>query len=193
MKRNLLAMTLAIGMLVPAAFAQTSSSLYNHAEIGVFANYTRLHNADNSNFYGVGGRLGLNFNPNLQVEAEGAYDLQRNVDAQVNLGNGTFGSERSDLRMAHFLFGPKLQFGSGPIRVFVTAKGGLINFSTDTHFIAQVNNIPTGNTDAVFYPGGGIEFYAGWLGLRFEAGDEIYFDNGANHNLRVTVGPTIRF
>ena len=96
--------------------------------------------------------------------------------------------------MAHFLFGPKLQFGgSGPVRVFVTAKGGLLNFSTDTSFSGQVSNIPVSDTNGVFYPAGGIEFFAGWLGLRFEAGDEMYFDHGANHNLRITAGPQIRF
>jgi hypothetical protein len=45
----------------------------------------------------------------------------------------------------------------------------------------------------VFYPGGGVEFNAGRLGIRVEAGDEIYFDNGANHNFRLTAGPQIRF
>ena len=44
-----------------------------------------------------------------------------------------------------------------------------------------------------FYPGGGIEFFVGWFGMRFEAGDEMFFDNGVNHNLRVTAGPVIRF
>jgi hypothetical protein len=197
MNRNLLRMAAALLLLVPASFAQgrvSSSGTYDHAEVGAFVNYTRLHNAGDTNFYGFGGRLGFNVNPNVQIEAEGAYDFQRNVDAQVNLGNGNFSSERSGLRMTHFLFGPKFQFGgSGPVHVFVTAKGGLLNFSTDTRFSSQVNNIPFGNTNGVFYPGGGIEFFAGWLGMRFEAGDEMYFDHGANHNLRVTVGPTIRF
>jgi hypothetical protein len=51
------------------------------------------------------------------------------------------------------------------------------------------------NTDlnGVFYPGGGIEAFAGILGIRAEAGDEMYFENGANHNLKVTVGPVLRF
>jgi hypothetical protein len=195
MKRNLLGIAMALCVLVPASIAQMrSSSTYNHAEVGAFANYTRLHNAGDTNFYGFGGRLGFNASPHVQLEAEGAYDFERNVDVRVNNGGGSFTSVPSGLRMAHFMFGPKLQFGtSGPVRVFVTAKGGLLNFSTIRSFPGQVNNIPSGNTDGVFYPGGGIEFYAGWLGMRFEAGDEMYFDHGANHNLRVTVGPTIRF
>jgi len=194
MNRNLLGMALALCLLVPASFGQSSSGngKYNHAEVGAFVNYTRLHNANDTNFYGVGGRLGFNLSRNVQLEAEGAYDFQRNVDAQFT--NGGFTTVRSGLRMTHFMFGPKFQFGgSGPVHVFVTAKGGLLNFSTDTKFSSQVNNIPFGDTNGVFYPGGGLEFFAGWLGLRFEAGDEMYFDRGVNHNLRVTAGPTIRF
>jgi hypothetical protein len=154
-------------------------------------NYTLLHNANDTNFFGAGGRLGFNVHHNVQLEAEGAYDFQRFVSAS---SNGGFNSVRSSLRMTHFLFGPKFQVGgSGPVRAFVTAKGGLINFSTDTSFSDQVNNIPLGDTNGVFYPAGGFELFAGWFGMRFEAGDEIYFDRGANNNLRVTVGPVIRF
>ena len=101
---------------------------------------------------------------------------------------------RSGLRMAHFLFGPKVQFGGrSPLRVFATVKGGLINFSNNANFGNQVSGIPSGNTDGVIYPAGGLELFAGWLGMRFEAGDEIYYDHGSHNNLRVTVGPTIRF
>jgi hypothetical protein len=31
------------------------------------------------------------------------------------------------------------------------------------------------------------------VGLRFEMGDEIYFNNGGHNNLRITFGPIIRF
>ena len=47
--------------------------------------------------------------------------------------------------------------------------------------------------NGVFYPGGGIEFFLGPIGIRAEAGDEMYFDRGVNNNLRIAVGPTIRF
>ena len=57
-----------------------------------------------------------------------------------------------------------------------------------------VSSIQNGNTNGVFYPGGGLEFFAGHvLGIRAEVGDEMYFDNGANHNLKVTFGPQFRF
>jgi len=196
MRRKLLGMALALCVLAPASFAQRVSSgpTYDHGEVGAFLNYTRLHNAGDTNFYGLGGRVGFNVHPNVSLEAEGAYDFQRNVDTQVSFTNGTFSSVRSRLRMAHFMFGPKFTVGtSSPVRVFVTAKGGLLNFSTDTNFGNQVTNVPFSDTNGVFYPAGGIEFFAGWFGARFEAGDEMYFDHGANHNLRVTAGPTIRF
>jgi hypothetical protein len=43
------------------------------------------------------------------------------------------------------------------------------------------------------YPGAGVEGFWGPIGLRLEAGDEIYFDNGTRNNLKVTFGPTFRF
>jgi hypothetical protein len=33
----------------------------------------------------------------------------------------------------------------------------------------------------------------GPLGLRLELGDEIYFNDGAHNNLRITFGPIFRF
>jgi len=195
MKRILLGMVLALSMYASAAYAQDT---YNHAEIGAFVNYTRLNAANNTNFYGAGGRIGLNVSSSVQLEAEGAYDFSRDVSFAVSAGpGGSSGSGSvvtSGLRMAHFLAGPKFQFGgSSPIRVFVTVKGGLIDFSSIKSFPGQINTIPSGSTDGVLYPAAGVEFFAGWFGLRFEAGDEIYFDNGANNNLRVTAGPSIRF
>jgi hypothetical protein len=194
MKRMLLGTALALAMLASSAYAQGN---YNHAEIGAFVNYTRLNAADNTNFYGAGGRLGFNLSPGVQIEAEGAYDFSRDVNFSVNTaggGSASGGVVTSGLRMVHFLAGPKFQFGgSGPVHVFVTVKGGLIDFSSIKSFSGQINTIPNGSTNGVLYPAGGIELYAGWLGLRFEAGDEIYFNNGANNNLRVTAGPTIRF
>jgi opacity protein-like surface antigen len=200
MKHNLLGASLAVLLLARALSAQNSypkvssgGNDYNHAEVGAFFNYTRLHNANDTNFYGLGGRIGVNVGRNVALEAEGAYDFSRDLTVSVGSG-GSFSNTTSNLRIAHFMFGPKFQWGSsGPVRVFVTAKGGLINFSTDTNFGSQVVNIPNSATDAVFYPGAGIELFARWLGVRFEAGDEMYFDHGTNHNLRLTAGPVIRF
>jgi hypothetical protein len=96
------------------------------------------------------------------------------------------------------LFGPKFQT-SGPVRFFVTTKVGLINFSTSVDpsilsgFTGGVNAITAGDTKFAFYPGAGVEGFWGPIGLRLEAGDNIYFDNGTRNNLRVTFGPQFRF
>jgi opacity protein-like surface antigen len=197
MKHTLLGVLLAVLLLATALSAQgtypkvsSDSGKYDHAEVGAFFNYTRLHNADDTNFYGLGGRVGVNVQHNVQLEAEGAYDFSRDVSAT---SNGVTVAT-SGLRIVHFMFGPKFQCcTSGPVRVFVTVKGGLEDFSLDRNFGSQVRSIPTSDTFATFYPGGGIELFTGWLGVRLEAGDEMYFDGGVNHNLRLTAGPVIRF
>jgi hypothetical protein len=43
------------------------------------------------------------------------------------------------------------------------------------------------------YPGGGIEAFAGPIGVRAEVGDNIFFKNGMHNNLRITFGPQFRF
>jgi hypothetical protein len=95
--------------------------------------------------------------------------------------------------MIHGAFGPKFQVGSDAVRAFFTLKGGLLNFSTSNSFPTQIDTIRGGDTDGVFYPGGGVELFAGRIGVRGEIGDEIWFSYGANHNLRITIGPQIRF
>jgi hypothetical protein len=165
-----------------------------HGELGAFFNYTRLANSS-TNFYGVGGRVGFNVHPNLQLEGEFSYDFQQNLNNDFFSNNGVLGViiTNSTLHMIHGLFGPNLQIGTGAFRVFGTVKGGLINFSTSSSFPTQVTLIWDGDTDGVFYPGGGVELYAGPLGIRAEIGDEMWFSHGTNHNLRITVGPQIRF
>jgi len=186
MKRIVLVTLFALA-LAPGLFAQ------NHGVLGAFFEYTRLANTD-TNFYGVGGRIGFNVAKHVQFEAEGGYDFEQRFTLNANsAGAPVFIGQRAGVRMVHGLFGPKLQIGTKSLRLFVTAKGGLINFSTATGFQTQIKDIPDGDTDAVFYPGGGVEMYLGPLGLRAEIGDEIWFANSTNHNLRITFGPQIRF
>jgi hypothetical protein len=187
MKRIVLVMILAL-VAAPVVFAQGTPDK-DHGEVGAFFNWTRLHNANDTNFYGVGGRVGFNVHPNVQIEGEMAYDFAKNF----TITTSSFTTSTRNLRMLHGLFGPKFQVGTGAIRAFATVKGGFLNFSTDHNLANQFTGVPNGDTHGVFYPGGGIEAYAGWFGFRAEVGDEMYFDNGANHNLRVTVGPQIRF
>jgi hypothetical protein len=183
---------LCCGIFVPSASAQDDK---NHGNFGIYADYTRLTLAK-ANMFGLGGRVGFNVNPHVVMEGEMAWDFERSNTATITSG-GITNTSRSDLRLLHGLFGPKFQT-TGPVRVFVLMKGGLLNFgvsgpATPGTFANQIGTIRDGDTNGVFCPGGGVEFNAGRLGIRVEAGDEIYFDNGANHNFRLTAGPQIRF
>jgi hypothetical protein len=179
---------------VPSMFAQSNDD-YNHGDLGLHLNYMRLKHAD-LNMFGVGGRVGFNVHPNVSLEADLSYDFRQNRNDSVTVGAVTT-NYRSDLRTLTGLFGPKFH-SNGPVRVYGTVKGGILNFSVSTTgaplgFTNTVRNIADGDTNGVVYPAGGIEAYAGWFGVRAEAGDVIYFDRGANHNFRFTIGPQFRF
>ena len=189
------ALALCIASFAPAASAQSSDDK-NHGNLGVFADFTRLQPAD-LNMLGVGARLGVNVRKHVVVEGEMAYDFERTKTQVITVGNVT-STVRSNIRLLHGLFGLKIQ-STGPVRVFGLLKGGFVNFGVGGPVTAgvinnQINNIVDGNTNGVFYPGGGVEFNAGWFGFRVEAGDEIMFlNNGTSNNFRATVGPQIRF
>jgi hypothetical protein len=191
----LFALVLSIAALSPAASAQSSDDK-NHGNLGVYADFTRLQPAD-LNMLGVGARLGVNLRRHVVLEGEMAYDFERNKTQTITTGVVT-STVRSNLRLLHGLFGLKIQ-STGPIRVFGLLKGGFVNFGVGGPVTAgvinnQINNIVDGDTNGVFYPGGGVEFNAGWFGFRVEAGDEIMFLNkGTSNNFRATVGPQIRF
>ena len=201
MKRIALFAVLGMCLSIPSYLAAQSTSNFenNHAEVGVFADYFRLSALDpNINFVGVGGRAAFNVHPNIQLEAEMSYDFKRNFTSTFSDGITTqFVTTR--LRPLTALFGPKFQAGSsGPFRVYATGKVGLINFTTTNSgilpgFTGSLGAVTDGNTKFAAYPGGGIEGFWGPFGLRLEAGDLIYFDNGAHNNLKITFGPTFRF
>jgi hypothetical protein len=175
-------------------FLATSAFAQNHGEVGAFADYFRFANANDLNLLGVGGRIGVNVHPHVAVEVEGAYDFERSTNITVN---GLTNPVRTGFRATHFLAGPQFTAGGNkPWRVYGVLKGGFVRFGV-TPGAVTFGNFPTrlSNTDlnGVFYPGAGVEAFAGILGLRAEIGDEIYFDNGANNNLKITIGPVIRF
>ena len=189
------ALALCVASFAPAAFAQSGDDK-NHGNLGVYADFTRLQPAD-LNMIGVGARLGINVRKHAVLEGEMAYDFERNKTQTITTGVVT-STVRSNLRLLHGLFGLKLQT-TGPVRVFGLLKGGFVNFGVGGPVTAgainnQIGNIVDGDTNGVFYPGGGIEFNVGWLGIRAEAGDEIMFlNNGTRNNFRATIGPQIRF
>jgi hypothetical protein len=193
----LIALAVCFAAIAPAASAQSSNSDdKNHGNLGVYLDFTRVNPAD-LNMFGVGARLGVNIRPHIVLEGEMAYDFERNKSQTIN--NGVISNTvRSNLRLLHGLFGLKIQ-STGPVRVFGLLKGGFVNFGVGGPVTAgvinnQINGIIDGDTNGVFYPGGGVEFNVGWLGFRVEAGDEIMFlNNGTTNNFRATAGPQIRF
>lgn len=187
-------MALCLGVMAPMASAQQDDR--NHGEFGVYLDYFRLEFAK-LNLFGVGGRVGFNIHPAVAIEGEMSYDFERSTTQTITSG-GITNTFRSNLRLIHGLFGPKFQTTKGPIRAFIVVKGGLLNFGvggpvTAGSFAKQIGTIQDGDTNGVFYPGGGIEFNAGPFGIRVEAGDEMYWDNGVNHNFKFMGGPVIRF
>ena len=211
MKHLLVFASLALSLAVPATLsAQATTSAQhpyanNHAEVGVYGDLFRVSPRDSAtvNYLGLGARVGINVHPHAQLEAEMNYDFERNYTTTITTGSGsttTSTTVTSHLRPLTGLFGPKFQVGSsGPVRAFITAKGGFIRFTYSNNapsgstFTNAFNEFGNDSTHFAAYPGGGIEFFAGPLGIRIEAGDEIWVNNGAHNNLRVTFGPTLRF
>jgi hypothetical protein len=169
----------------------------DRGEVGAFADYFRLSDASPvRNFLGLGGRAAFNIRPSVQLEAEMAYDFERNYTNTFSNGVTTE-TVNTHLRTLHGLFGPKFQTGAGAFRVFVTGKVGFDNFSISnngatTGFYNSVG-LTNGTTAFAVYPGGGFEAFAGPIGVRAEVGDDIFFQNGAHNNLRATFGPQFRF
>jgi len=194
MKRCLAFLLLAapLFLAVPAVMAQT-----DHVEIGAFADYFRFSDASpDRNFLGLGGRLAFGIRPSIQLEAEMAYDFKRDYTDTFSNGVSTE-VVNAQIHTLHGYFGPKLQTGSGPFRMFVTGKVGFDNFSINnenatTGFVNQVG-LTNSATYFALYPGAGVEAFAGPIGLRAEIGDDIFFYNGGHNNLRVTFGPQLRF
>jgi hypothetical protein len=170
----------------------------DQGEIGAYVDYFHLAQTD-TNMAGLGGRLSINANRFAQLEAEMSYDFEEAfTEGFTNTGTGTVTLQRTNLRLLHGLFGPKLHT-PGPIQAFVTLKGGFVNFRMDPRpatfatFTSSVENLRANDVSGVLYPGAGLESHIGFLGVRLDVGDEIYFNQGTHHNLRVAFGPVFRF
>lgn len=185
-------------ILAVVTFALPSLAVaQDHGEVGVFADYFRFdRTTPDINFVGVGGRVAFNIRPSVALEAEMAYDFKRNFTTTFSNGVSTQFVDIST-RPLHALFGPKFQT-RGPFKVFATGKVGFINFSSSVQnapagFESALGGVTDGDTRFALYPGAGVEGFIGPFGLRLEVGDEIYFDDGARNNLKVSFGPQIRF
>ena len=212
MKRTLfqagLIAALAIPLTLPAAAqvmqnAPESRHTLNHGEFAVYGDMFRYtpKNSSTANFLGLGARVGFNVHPNVALEAEMNYDFAKNYTTITSNGtNGPTTAVTARVRPITGLFGPKFQFGtSGPFRAFLTGKAGFLQTSSSavrasgSQFTGELSQFGDNGTHFAAYPGGGIEAFLGPIGLRLEAGDEIFLSSGVRNNLRVTFGPSIRF
>ena len=198
MKRITLLAVLGFCLAVPSLVVAQSE--YNHAEVGVFADYFRFSTPNpNINFVGVGGRIAANVRPTIQLEAEMNYDFARNFTTTFNNG-ATTSFVRTRVRPITGLFGPKFQVGTGAFRAFLDGKVGFIDYTvtnpkvvSGSVFSNSIAGVGGSGTHLAFFPGAGIEGFWGPFGLRLDAGDEIYLNNGVFNQLRVTFGPEFRF
>jgi len=181
-------------LLTTPLFAQ------KRAELGVFIDYLHTSQTSTNNF-GLGGRFGYRIHHNIVMEGELAYDYGINFDeAYRNIANGNLTAiERTSIGVTHGVFGPKFQPAGSGFRPFVTLKAGFMDFRLSPGLLpysgvaSAVLGLRTANLNAAIYPAAGVEAALGPVGLRLEAGDEIYFNHGAHNNLRINFGPILRF
>lgn len=190
---------LALLFLAPillTAFAAAQSRM----EAGIFLDSLSISQTSTNNF-GLGARFGYRVHHDVMLEGELAYDYGINFDeAYRNITTGNITAiERTSIGVTHGLFGPTLERGGGHLHPFATLKAGFVDFRLSPSLLPYSNlassilGLRSSNVSAALYPAAGISATLGPLGLRLEAGDEIYFNGGARHNLRITFGPIVRF
>jgi hypothetical protein len=191
MKRVALLLFLAV-WLVPLAKGQ------DQFQVGAYGDYFRVTQTS-TNMAGLGGRVGYKMLPYVMFEGEMSYDFDQGFTERCVSTGCTVTVANSSLKVLHGLAGVKFIGGRHAIRPFFTVKGGFINFqlnpkpATFGGFTSSVQNLRSNNVSAVLYPALGAEGHLGPLGLRLEAGDEMYFAGGTHHNARVAFGPFLRF
>jgi len=191
MKRVALLLFLA-GWLVPLASAQ------DHFQVGAYGDYFRITQTS-TDMAGLGGRVGYKVFSHVMLEGEISYDFDQAFTENCVSTGCTVTLANSNLKVLHGLAGPKFIGGRHAIRPFLTIKGGFINFQLSPKpasfgtFVSSVQNLRSNNVSGVLYPAVGVEGHLGPIGLRMEAGDELYFAGSTHHNPRVAVGPFLRF
>jgi hypothetical protein len=201
MKRFALYFALALCIPAPSLVAQTSAPAPRYPfEVGVFAEDFRFGRVSPTlDMPGFGGRISLSPQSAFQVEAEIGYDFTQTFTTSWTNGFTT-DNFSTHLRTLRGLAGVKLnKKQSNRLRIFATAKVGFLDFTSSTANIPQGFTNPltpasTGGTDFLVYGGGGLDYSFGRFGLRFDVGDDLYFDHGHRfNNIRGTFGPTFRF
>ncbi len=189
-------------LVIGSILAATSlASAQGNADVGVFLDYLQISQTSTPNV-GIGGRFGYHILPYTDVEGEVAYDYGFSFnEVLTNLSTGLIQTvERTSIGTTHGLFGVKLQHKTGTgIHPFATAKVGFVDFRLAPSLIPFVDvvspilGIRTQTLNAATYFGGGLEGNISHFGVRLDLGDEIYFNNGAHNNFRLTFGPHVLF
>ena len=95
------------GWLVPLASAQETE----HVQVGIYADYFRL-SPTHTNFAGVGARLGVIAYKSLKLEGEMSYDFDQAFTSGFDTNsNGSVSIHRSNMRVLHGEFGPRVNLG----------------------------------------------------------------------------------
>jgi hypothetical protein len=194
MRKFVLSLLIFMLLIAPCLFAQ------KRVEAGLFVDYLDVTQTSTNNI-GLGARFGYRVHHDVMLEGELAYDYGINFgETYRNVVNGNIAAiENTSVGVTHGLFGPKLQPGGGGFRPFLTLKAGFMDFRLSpgllpySNLVSSILGLRTSTLNAAIYPAAGIEAAIGPVGLRLEAGDEVYFNNGAHNNLRLTFGPIIRF
>ena len=196
MRRLVIVITILMcAVMTPSLFAQSD---YDHGEVGAYLDYLRLSEAGNTNFVGIGGRIGFNVAPRVQLEGQMTYDFQKSFSS-ISSSTLNVSVQNSNVTLWHALFGPKFTIASADhASLFATVQGGFIRFgvaggSEATSFSNTVSGFGDTSTNGALYPGVGGSVFWGPVGIRLDVGDFIYWNNGAQNNLALKVGPQLRF
>jgi hypothetical protein len=191
MKRVALFLLLA-GWFVPLAKAQ------DQFQVGAYGDYFRVSQTS-TNMAGLGGRVGYKVVPHVMFEGEISYDFEQGFIEHCTSTSCVGLVHNSNLKVLHGMVGPTFIGGRHAIRPFLAVKAGFINFqlnpkpATFGQFTSSVQNLRSNNVSGVLYPALGVEGHLGPIGLRLEAGDEMYFAGATHHNVRLAFGPFLRF
>ena len=194
-----IALLLFLGLFAGAGWLVPLASAQDHFQVGAYGDYFRMDQTG-TNMAGLGGRMGYRMFSHTMFEGEMNYDFaQTFTEGFTNTTGGTVTFQNSNLKVLHGLGGFKFIGSRHAIRPFLLVKGGFINFQLNpkpanlSQFTSSVQNLRSNNVSGVFYPGAGVEGHLGPIGLRLEAGDEIYWTGKPHHNVRIAFGPFLRF
>lgn len=186
--------------LIAFLLLTTFSLAQQRVELGIFLDSLDISQTSTNNF-GLGARFGYRVHHDVLFEGELAYDYGINFnEAYLNISTGNISAvEHTSIGVTHGLFGPMLQRSAGHLHPYATFKAGFIDFRLSPSLLpysglaSTLLGLRTSNVNFALYPAAGIEATLGPVGLRLEAGDEMYFNSGAHNNLRITFGPILRF